>query len=296
MPTTLPTWAMRYYRTERNGDAHLLVVARDRAHDLTAVKPRLRSFRDLAAAADVAGAGVDALAADLLDDAPVVEFSIVDLERPVRAEEVWAAGVTYEISEQAREAESGMADVYLDVYDAERPELFFKATPSRTVGPREAVGVRGDSDWNVPEPELGLVLYDGEIVGYTVGNDVSSRAIEGENPLYLPQAKLYDRCCALGPCVVGAGGVDDPHDLGMSMRIERDGETVFDDATSTAEMARTCEELVGYWRAHNAVPEMGVLLTGTSLVPDEAFTLQPGDTVRIDIEGIGELVNPVVEV
>jgi len=226
---------MRYYRTERNGDAHLLVVARDRAHDLTAVKPRLRSFRDLAAAADVADTGVDALAADL-------------------------------------------------------------ATPSRTVGPREAVGVRGDSDWNVPEPELGLVLYDGEIVGYTVGNDVSSRAIEGENPLYLPQAKVYDRCCAVGPCVVGAGGVDDPHDLGMSMRIERDGETVFDDATSTAEMARSCEELARYWRAHNAVPELGVLLTGTSLVPEEQFTLRPGDTVRIDIEGIGELVNPVVEV
>ncbi|KPN31347.1 fumarylacetoacetate (FAA) hydrolase family protein [Halolamina pelagica] len=146
---------MRYYRTERNGDAHLLVVARDRAHDLTAVKPRLRSFRDLAAAADVAGARVDSLAADLLDDAPVVEFSIVDLERPVRAEEVWAAGVTYEISEQAREAESGMADVYLDVYDAERPEIFFKATPSRTVGPREAVGVRGTRTGTSPNPNSG---------------------------------------------------------------------------------------------------------------------------------------------
>ncbi|WP_435115653.1 fumarylacetoacetate hydrolase family protein [Halolamina sp. C58] len=287
---------MRYYRHERDGDAHLLAVADGEARDLTAIKPRLGSFRDLAAAADVANSGVDALAADLFANAPVVEFSVVELERPVAPEEVWAAGVTYEISEQAREEESGMADVYLDVYDAERPEIFFKATPSRTVGPGGAIGVRGDSDWNVPEPELGLVLYDGEIVGYTVGNDVSSRDIEGENPLYLPQAKVYDRCCSIGPCVVGAGSVPDPHDLGMSMRIERDGETVYDDATSTAEMARTCEELADWWRAHDAVPELGVLLTGTSLVPEGEFTLSPGDTVRIDIEGIGELVNPVIEV
>jgi len=287
---------MRYYRHERDGDAHLLAVADGEARDLTAIKPRLGSFRDLAAAADVANSGVDALAAELFAEAPVVEFSVVELERPVAPEEVWAAGVTYEISEQAREEESGMADVYLDVYDAERPEIFFKATPSRTVGPGGAIGVRGDSDWNVPEPELGLVLYDGEIVGYTVGNDVSSREIEGANPLYLPQAKVYDRCCSIGPCVVGAGSVPDPHDLGMSMRIERDGETVYDDATSTAEMARSCEELADCWRAHNAVPELGVLLTGTSLVPEGEFTLRPGDTVRIDIEGIGELVNPVVEV
>ncbi|QKY19300.1 fumarylacetoacetate hydrolase family protein [Halolamina sp. CBA1230] len=287
---------MRYYRHERDGDARLLAVDDAEARDLTAVKPRLGSFRDLAAAADVANVGVDVLAADVFADAPTVEFSVVDLARPVVPEEVWAAGVTYEISEQAREEESGMADVYLDVYDAERPEIFFKATPSRTVGPGDAIGVRGDSDWNVPEPELGLVLYDGEIVGYTVGNDVSSRDIEGENPLYLPQAKVYDRCCSIGPCVVGAGGVDDPHDLEMSMRIERDEETVYDDATSTAEMARSCEELADYWQAHNTVPELGVLLTGTSLVPEGEFTLRPGDTVRIDIEGIGELVNPVVGV
>ena len=292
MLPTRPSARMRYYYS----DGHLLAVDDDEARDLTAVKPRLESFRDLAAAASVANTDVDSLAADLFDDAPAVEFAENDAELPVVAEEVWAAGVTYEISEQAREEESGMADVYLDVYDAERPEIFFKATPSRTVGPGEAIGVRGDSDWNVPEPELGLVLYDGEIVGYTIGNDASSRDIEGENPLYLPQAKVYDRCCSIGPCVVGAAGVDDPHDLEMSMRIERDGETVYEDETATAEMARTCEELADYWQAHNTVPELGVLLTGTSLVPEGEFTLLPGDTVTIEIEGIGELVNPVVEV
>ncbi|MFD1567034.1 fumarylacetoacetate hydrolase family protein [Halolamina litorea] len=291
---------MQYYRQDGDDASRLLAVddaSGTAAYDLTAVKPRLRTFRDLAAAANVAGTGVDALTADLVADEPTVERpDDAEAALPLVPEEVWAAGVTYEISEQAREEESGMADVYLDVYDAERPEIFFKATPSRTVGPGEAVGVRGDSDWNVPEPELGLVCYDGEIVGYTVGNDVSSRDIEGENPLYLPQAKVYDRCCAIGPCVVGADAVDDPHDLGMSMRIERDGETVYEDATSTAEMARTCEELAAAWRAHNAVPEMGVLLTGTSLVPEGEFTLTPGDEVTIEIAGIGELSNGVVEV
>lgn len=287
---------MRYYRHQRNSDGRLLAVDGDTTYDLTAVKPRVRRFRDLAAAADVADTCVDALAKDLLADAPVVEYSIVDLTRPVAPEEVWAAGVTYQISEQAREKESSMAEIYLNVYDAERPEIFFKATPSRTVGPGEAIGVRGDSDWNVPEPELGLVLYDGSIVGYTIGNDVSSREIEGANPLYLPQAKMYDRCCSLGPCVVGAETIDDPQDLAMSMQITRAGETLYEEETSTAEMVRSCEELVDCWQAHNAVPELGVLLTGTSLVPEGEFTLEPADEVTIEIEGIGELTNPVTEV
>jgi 2-dehydro-3-deoxy-D-arabinonate dehydratase len=187
-----------------------------------------------------------------------------------------------------------MPEIYVDVYDADRPELFLKSTPGRTVGPGAAIGVRGDSEWNVPEPELGVVLYRGEIVGYTIGNDVSSRSIEGANPLYLPQAKIYDRCCALGPCV--ATDIDDPHDLEMSLTISRDGAAVFEGRTTTAEMVRTCEELVSYLTRHNAVPEVTVLLTGTSIVPDDEFSLQPGDTVVVDIEGIGTLRNPVTDV
>jgi len=287
---------MRYFRTTDGCDDSLVAVEGDTAYDLTAVKPRLEGFADLAAAADVVETGVDDLATDLTAEAPVVDVTPSDRALPVVPEEVWAAGVTYEISEEAREAESGMPEMYLDVYGAERPEIFFKATPSRTVGPGDAIGVRGDSTWDVPEPELGIVLYDGDVVGYTVGNDVSSRSIEGENPLYLPQAKVYDRCCALGPCVASPESVGDPHDLTMSMSIERDGETLYDDETSTGEMARTCEELVDYWTAHNAVPELGVLLTGTSLVPEEGFTLSPDDEVRISIDGIGDLTNPVIEV
>jgi 2-dehydro-3-deoxy-D-arabinonate dehydratase len=288
---------MRYHRISKGDGYRLIADDSDVAYDLTAVKPRLDGFADLAAAANVVNEGVDDIAATLATDAPTVERdSFADSALPLVPDEVWAAGVTYEISEEARESESGMPEMYVDVYEAERPEIFFKATPNRTVGPDDAIGVRGDSAWNVPEPELGIVLYDGEIVGYTVGNDVSSRSIEGENPLYLPQAKVYDRCCSIGPCVTSAESLGDPHDLTMAMEISRDGEVLYDETTSTAEMVRTCAELVDYWRSHDVVPEFGVLLTGTSLVPEDEFTLQPNDEVRIEIEEIGTLTNPVIEV
>ncbi len=285
---------MHYYRHVAADGSRLVASDGGDAYDLTAVKPDLRSFADLARAAAITDADVDGVAGGLLDRAPTFETS--GPARVPEIDEVWAAGVTYEISEQARESESGMPEMYLDVYGAERPEIFFKATPGRTVGPGEAIGVRADSEWNVPEPELGIVLHHGEVVGYTVGNDVSSRDIEGANPLYLPQAKVYDRCCALGPCVASPGTIGDPHDLEMSMTISRDGERVFEGSTSTGEMARSCEELVDYYNRHNAVPERSVLLTGTSIVPPDEFDLQEGDAVSIDIERIGTLENPVVTV
>jgi 2-dehydro-3-deoxy-D-arabinonate dehydratase len=289
---------MRYYRTAEGAERRLVAATDDGAYDLTAARRRLDRFRDLARAASLAGETVDEVAAGLVDEAEPIDLDAVESTSalPVVPSEVWAAGVTYEISEQAREAESGMPEIYLDVYDADRPEIFFKATPSRLVGPGDDVGVRADSDWNVPEPELGIVLYEGEIVGYTVGDDVSSRSIEGNNPLYLPQAKVYDRSCALGPCVASTGTVEDPLDLAMSMEISRDGEVQYREGTSTGEMVRTCEELVDYLTSHNAVPELSVLLTGTSLVPEDGFTLRPGDRIEIDIEGIGTLVNGTVEV
>jgi len=285
---------MRYYRYRSADGGRLVAEATDGTYDLTAAKPELASFGDLARAAAVTDSSVDEVADRLLDRAPAHDGGGEPLAP--EAAEVWAAGVTYAISEQAREAESGMPDMYLDVYEAERPEVFFKATPGRTVGPGEAIGVRADSDWNVPEPELGVVLHRGEIVGYTVGNDVSSRDIEGANPLYLPQAKVYDRCCALGPCIASPATVGDPHDLAMSMTITRDGEAVFEGSASTDEMVRTCEELVDYYTRHNAVPERAVLLTGTSLVPPDEFTLRGGDSVRIEIENVGTIENPVIQV
>ncbi|MCU4972288.1 fumarylacetoacetate hydrolase family protein [Halobacteria archaeon AArc-m2/3/4] len=289
---------MRYYRIEDDGGDRLAVTTGGDVYDLTAVKPRLETFDDLLRASSITDRSADSIATLLVDDAPTIDDGVLEssIGSPVHAEEVWAAGVTYAISEQAREAESSMPDMYLDVYDSERPEVFFKATPNRTVGPNDTVGIRADSEWDVPEPELGAVLYDGEIVGYTIGNDMSSRSIEGENPLYLPQAKVYDRCCSLGPCVTSADSISDPHALEMWMTIERDGEVMYDESTNTGEMDRTVQELVDYYTRHNAVPETSVLLTGTSLVPSESFTLQEGDVVDIGIDEIGTLTNTVVEV
>jgi len=294
---------MRYYRLpsrERGTDSDALVAVdgEDDAYDLSTASDDLGSFTELARAANASDRSVDAIARDRIPDADAYDLASADSDAllPVVPDEVWAAGVTYSISEEARKAESGKPEVYIDVYDSDRPELFLKATPSRTVGPNEAVGIREDSDWDVPEPELGVVLHREEVVGYTVGNDVSSRDIEGDNPLYLPQAKVYDRCCSLGPCVATDGVVEDPHDLEMSLRIERDDEVVFEDATTTSEMATTCETLVKYLRRHNDLPETLVLLTGTALVPPETFTLHEGDEITIDIEDIGQLVNDTVVV
>jgi 2-dehydro-3-deoxy-D-arabinonate dehydratase len=289
---------MRYYRLQEGSTRRLIARDGEETRDLTAAKPGLRTLTDLARAADIADTTLDTIAKRQFADAPPVETTRVETEAglPLEAAEVWAAGVTYAISEEARETESSMPEMYLDVYDADRPEIFFKATPSRTVGPGDAVGIRADSTWDTPEPELGVVIHRGETVGFTVGNDMSSRDIEGANPLYLPQAKVYDRCCSLGPCVASTGTVPDPNDLRMDLEIQRDGEVVFEDGTSTAEMVRTCEDLVSYLARSNPLPETAVLLTGTALVPPDEFTLRPGDEVVIDIESIGRLHNPVVEV
>lgn len=215
------------------------------------------------------------------------------LMAPLDTQEVWASGVTYLRSKVARMEESeGGGDFYDKVYDAERPELFLKATPRRVVGPQQPIRIRGDSTWDVPEPELTLVLSSsGAIVGYTIGNDVSSRSIEGENPLYLPQAKCYDGCCALGPVIE----VADEKLAARSVRlsIERAGAVAFDGQTSTAQMRRTIEELAGYLFRELTFPDGVFLMTGTGIVPPDDWTLQAGDIVTIEIEGIGTLVNPV---
>jgi 2-dehydro-3-deoxy-D-arabinonate dehydratase len=287
---------MRYYQLRRRGESTLAVVTESGAYDLTSVKPDLASFEALVRTAEITDRPPDDIVSKHLDSAAPLSMDEIRADRtlPVAVDEVWAAGVTYRISEEARTEESSMPQMYIDVYDAERPELFFKAARNRTVGPDEAIGVRADSNWNVPEPELGIVLYRGEPVGYTVGNDVSSREIEGENPLYLPQAKIYDRCCSLGPCI--STDISDPHALDISMTITRDDDAVYEESTTTDEMVRTCEDLVSYYTRHNAVPETAVLLTGTSLVPGEEFSLQSGDHVAIEIEDIGVLSNPVVTV
>jgi 2-dehydro-3-deoxy-D-arabinonate dehydratase len=216
------------------------------------------------------------------------------LLRPIDPPEVWCSGVTYERSRDARIEESG-SDVYALVYDADRPELFLKdAGCRRTVGPNEPVAIRSDSTWNVPEPEIGLVLGESlEIVGYVIGNDVSSRDIEGANPLYLPQAKVFAAACAIGPAVYVPDDWEAPLEISLTIRSS-DGAVLFAGETSTARMKRTFTDLVGWLIRDNPVPPGSVLLTGTGLVPPDDFTLLPGHVVKIQVPEIGTLTNPVV--
>jgi 2-dehydro-3-deoxy-D-arabinonate dehydratase len=215
---------------------------------------------------------------------------------PVGSQEVWAAGVTYLRSKVARMEESkaaGGGDFYDKVYDAARPELFFKSMPHKVVGPGQAVRIRRDSKWNVPEPELALLINArGAIAGYTIGNDMSSRDIEGENPLYLPQAKVYDGSCALGPCVLIAPDPL-PRTTAIAINISRAGGAVFEGSTALARMKRQLPELVEYLYRDHSFPTGAFLLTGTGVVPPDSFTLRSGDEVSITIDGIGTLTNAV---
>lgn len=219
-----------------------------------------------------------------------------DLLPPIGSQEVWAAGVTYYRSRDARMEEArgaGGGDFYDRVYHAERPELFFKASPHRVAGHRQTVRIRHDSSWNVPEPELTLLITcNGRIVGYTIGNDVSSRDIEGENPLYLPQAKVYDRSCALGPAILVK---EDPlpGTTSIDLEIARGGKTVFQGSTTLSEMKKSPEVLVEYLFRHNSFPQGCFLLTGTGIVPAGLFSLQREDEIHITIEPIGTLTNRV---
>lgn len=222
----------------------------------------------------------------------------VRLLAPVEQQEVWAVGVTYLRSKKARMEESEFsATAYDRVYDAPRPELFFKALPEKVVGPGETVGIRADARWSVPEPELAFVLNSrGHLAGYTVGNDMSSRDIEGENLLYLPQAKIYDRSCALGPFITVGADEAEARTWQIEMRIRRAGAEVFQGTVSAGQLKRPFAEMSGYLFRSQTLPHGAVLLTGTGIVPPDGFTLQAGDEVRIDISGIGTLENRVVVV
>ena len=229
---------------------------------------------------------------------PRLSLNEIQLLPPVEQQEVWAVGVTYLRSKKARMEESDFsATAYDKVYAAPRPELFFKSLPEKVVGPGGAVGIRRDAQWNVPEPELAFVLTSrGRIAGFTVGNDMSSRDIEGENLLYLPQAKIYDRACALGPCVTVGASEAEARQWTIQIEIRRGSAVVFDGETSVERIKRNFQEMVDYLFRSQTFPHGAVLLTGTGIVPADDFTLQPGDLVRINISGIGTLENPVTTV
>lgn len=219
-----------------------------------------------------------------------------DLRAPLGSQEIWAAGVTYLRSKRARMEESkdsGGGSFYDRVYDAERPELFFKSTPHRVVAPGAPVRIRRDSKWNVPEPELTLAISRrGKIFGYTIGNDMSSRDIEGENPLYLPQAKVYDGCAALGPCLVVTRELPSAQTQ-IAIEIRRSGAAVFSGETNLGQMKRPLPSLADWLFRESSFPSGCYLMTGTGIVPPDSFTLHHGDEIRIRIEPVGTLINPV---
>lgn len=264
---------------------------------------------DVASVLNLKSAGLSSLA-ELLSHVDLVNLAAslptvgvpIPLDRvawlpPIDAQEVWAAGVTYKRSQTARMEESeAAASCYDRVYQAARPELFFKATPSRCRGHLGELRIRADSHWNVPEPELTLVVSrDGRIVGYTIGNDMSSRDIEGDNPLYLPQAKFYSQCCGLGPWITLADAMPERSTIEIRLSIQRDGQEVFAGTTSVSQMARQLEDLVEWLFRENEFPDGVLLLTGTGIVPDSPFTLNRGDVVSIQIDGIGKLENTIVQ-
>lgn len=230
-----------------------------------------------------------ALQPDLLNAVVTTEAAAGDVLAPIEpTQEVWASGVTFLRSREAREAESATSDIYQRVYLAERPELFFKSSGWRVVAPNGSIRVRSDSRWNVPEPELVLVLNRfGEICGYTAGNDVSSRDIEGENPLYLPQAKVYTGSCALGPAIILDPDLQVLHNLPISLEILREGSLIFSGETSTKMMKRSYDVLAEYLFKELDFPSGSFLMSGTGIVPPESFTLQPGDKVKVCVGDLG---------
>ncbi len=216
---------------------------------------------------------------------------------PVASQEIWAAGVTYMRSRDARMEESTNPDHYDRVYDATRPEVFYKAAGWRARGPGQTLGIRRDSVWDVPEPELGVVAdAGGSIVGYVLGNDMSSRSIEGENPLYLPQAKAYDHSCGLGPCLVPVDFAPPREDMVIQLLVDRGGTQIFSEEVSVRDLRRTPEELVDWLFSAVAFPVGAILLTGTAMVPPGDFTLEEEDRVSISMPGLGRLANPVERV
>ena len=252
----------------------------------------IRTITELLEDADCV-ARVEALA-----NLPTVLLAEVTLLTPVEQQEVWAAGVTYLRSKTARMEESDFsASAYDLVYEADRPEIFFKSLPEKVVGPNEPVGIRADAKWNVPEPELTLVVNSAKkLVGVSIGNDMSSRDIEGENLLYLPQAKVYDGACAVGPWIVAGVHEEEIRQWTIGVQILRNDQVVFSDETNLNNIKRRFDELLDYLGRSQSFPHGAMLLTGTGVVPDEDFTLAANDVVSITISGIGTLENPVLVV
>ena len=289
---TMPRVRICRYMTADNQVCIGLAKGDDALVDLTAAG--VESITSILESADPKQRLADLSESDLAE----VSRDDVTLLSPIEVQEVWAAGVTYLRSKDARMEESDFsATAYDRVYDAPRPEIFFKSLPEKVVACGDAVGIREDAKWNVPEPELLLLMNSrGEIAGYAVGNDMSSRDIEGENLLYLPQAKVYHRSCAIGPWITVGASEEEAREWEISLSIERGGEAVFEGSVSVNQIKRSFTELAQYMNQSQMFPFGSALLTGTGIVPNDDFTLEVGDRISIHISGIGYLINDVVRV
>ena len=278
-------------------DEKVVVDDGEKISDITKLRPSIKSSLDLIKVA-------------LSNDITVSEYirktitknkenlsksELINARIPIDSPETWAFGVTYEDSMKERQAESDTPDVYGKVYVADRPEAFFKSTLARLKGPNDKVGIRLDSTWDVPEPELTFIVFHGKIVGFTVGNDMSSRSIEGENPLYIPQAKIFNNSASIGPCWVPIELID-YNNLNVEMIIKRNSKEVYSGSGNTSLMKRKCDELNEWLHKSNDVPDGTTVMTGTGTIPPEDFTLQHGDQISITIQDIGTLVNEVIKV
>ena len=285
---------MKLCRFEFGGTPHFGLLDGESIYNLSSSDLPLKDLHHAYSEASARGQDFHSIVLESKGKAEAFPFREGMLRIPFMPREIWAAGVTYLRSREARESETKTKGLYDYVYSSERPELFVKDTGLRCRGPGDDICIREDSKWNVPEPELSVVLdSDFRIVGYTAGNDVSSRDIEGENPLFLPQAKVYTGSSAIGPVLTTGDEIPDPHSLKISMTIRRGKDVAFSGTVNTSQMKRRVGELVGFLKRSNAIETFTVLMTGTSIVPPDDFTLSEGDVVDIDIEKIGLLRNPV---
>ncbi len=286
---------MKLCRFEVSKGVHLGLVEGAEFVDLTSLDPKIfADLHSLHGHARRRGSTITKVIRGVSRDARRLRFDESRLRIPVVPAELWGAGITYLKSRVARETETKTKGIYDYVYSSVRPELFLKDTGLRCVGPGDAICVRSDSNWSVPEPELAVVLdANGKVIGYTIADDVSARDIEGESPLFLPQAKIYRGSSSIGPVITTADEIGDPHALEIEMRIIRSGKTVFNGRVNTSRMKRRVRELVDFLRKDNVMKDFTVLMTGTAIVPPDDFTLSGGEEVEIEIDKIGLLRNPV---
>tara|TARA_B100000686_G_scaffold312058_1_gene356254 strand:+ start:18 stop:902 length:885 start_codon:yes stop_codon:yes gene_type:complete len=294
---------MKYFRIEKNNKPNLIVNYKDNfGFNITEYSSYINTIEILSVEANSQKISRSDYINKFITNNKIKQMSLNQiigknkLLLPFIPEEVWAAGVTYKNSEFERKRESSTPDIYAKVYNAKRPEIFFKSTGSRLVAPNQKIGIRSDSKWNVPEAELAVILINNEIFGYSIGNDMTSREIEGENPLYLTQAKIYDKSCSIGPCILDAESINNYEKFNINCKIIRNKKTIFNANSSVKSMNKSIPDLIKWLKKSNTLPIKSAFLTGTGIVPPPEFTLLENDQISISIDEIGSLNNSVIKV